>query len=145
MKKIRPYLWRGGALVLAAALVVLLVLSGMGLSTQEPEPLPQSPAQTIRTEGQGGASQQEKPNAPEQPEDPALPYFFGKWETESQWQNICLAKLMVFSFLDIRVTDFQASLDQTLAAAEARFAKPYLLTEVNSGGMSFRTPAEGVR
>ena len=26
MKKIRPYLWRGGALVLAAALVVLLVL-----------------------------------------------------------------------------------------------------------------------
>ena len=41
MKKIRPYLWRGGALVLAAALVVLLVLSGMGLSTQEPEPLPQ--------------------------------------------------------------------------------------------------------
>ena len=38
MKKIRPYLWRGGALVLAAALVVLLVLSGMGLSTQEPEP-----------------------------------------------------------------------------------------------------------
>lgn len=70
MKKIRPYLWRGGALVLAAALVVLLVLSGMGLSTQEPEPLPQSPAQTIRTEGQGGASQQEKPNAPEQPEDP---------------------------------------------------------------------------
>ena len=68
MKKIRPYLWRGGALVLAAALVVLLVLSGMGLSTQEPEPLP--PAQTIRTEGQGGASQQEKPNAPEQPEDP---------------------------------------------------------------------------
>ena len=79
----------------------------------------------------------------EQPEDPALPYFFGKWETESQWQNICLAKLMVFSFLDIRVTDFQASLDQTLAAAEARFAKPYLLTEVNSGGMSFRTPAEG--
>ena len=28
MKKIRPYLWRGGALVLAAALVVLLVLSG---------------------------------------------------------------------------------------------------------------------
>ena len=79
----------------------------------------------------------------EQPEDPALPYFFGKWETESQWQNICLAKLMVFSFLDIRVTDFRASLDQTLAAAEARFAKPYLLTEVNSGGMSFRTPAEG--
>lgn len=70
MKKIRPYLWRGGALVLAAALVVLLVLSGMGLSTQEPEPLPQSPAQTIRTEGQGGASQQEKPDAPEQPEDP---------------------------------------------------------------------------
>ena len=70
MKKIRPYLWRGGALVLAAALVVLLVLSGMGLSTQEPEPLPQPPAQTIRTEGQGGASQQEKPDAPEQPEDP---------------------------------------------------------------------------
>lgn len=70
MKKIRPYLWRGGALVLAAALVVLLVLSGMGLSTQEPEPLPQPPAQTIRTEGQGGTSQQEKPNAPEQPEDP---------------------------------------------------------------------------
>ena len=70
MKKIRPYLWRGGALVLAAALVVLLVLCGMGLSTQEPEPLPQPPAQTIRTEGQGGASQQEKPNAPEQPEDP---------------------------------------------------------------------------
>lgn len=70
MKKIRPYLWRGGALVLAAALVVLLVLSGMDLSTQEPEPLPQPPAQTIRTEGQGGASQQEKPNAPEQPEDP---------------------------------------------------------------------------
>ena len=61
MKKIRPYLWRGGALVLAAALVVLLVLSGMGLSTQEPEPLPQPPAQTIRTEGQGGASQQENP------------------------------------------------------------------------------------
>lgn len=53
MKKIRPYLWRGGALVLAAALVVLLVLSGMGLSTQEPEPLPQPPAQTIRTEGTG--------------------------------------------------------------------------------------------
>lgn len=70
MKKIRPYLWRGGALVLAAALVVLLVLSGMGLSAQEPEPLPQPPAQTIRTEGQGGASQQEKPDAPEQPEDP---------------------------------------------------------------------------
>ena len=70
MKKIRPYLWRGGALVLAAALVVLLVLSGMGLSTQEPEPLPQPPAQTIRTEGQGGTSQQEKPDAPEQPEDP---------------------------------------------------------------------------
>lgn len=70
MKKIRPYLWRGGALVLAAALVVLLVLSGMGLSTQEPELLPQPPARTIRTEGQGGASQQEKPNAPEQPEDP---------------------------------------------------------------------------
>lgn len=70
MKKIRPYLWRGGALVLAAALVVLLVLSGMGLSTQEPEPLPQPPAQAIRTEGQGGTSQQEKPNAPEQPEDP---------------------------------------------------------------------------
>ena len=70
MKKIRPYLWRGGALVLAAALVVLLVLSGMGLSTQEPEPLPQPPVQTIRTEGQGGASQQEKPDAPEQPEDP---------------------------------------------------------------------------
>lgn len=70
MKKIRPYLWRGGALVLAAALVVLLVLSGMGLSTQEPEPLPQPPAQTIRTEGQGGTSQQEKPDAPEQPENP---------------------------------------------------------------------------
>ena len=79
----------------------------------------------------------------EQPEDPALQYFFGKWETESQWQNICLAKLMVFSFLDIRVTDFQAGLDQTLAAAQQRFSRPYILSEVNSGGMSFHTPADG--
>ena len=55
MKKIRPYLWRGGALVLAAALVVLLVLSGMGLSTQEPEPLPPPPAPPIRPAGPGGA------------------------------------------------------------------------------------------
>ena len=31
MKKIRPYLWRGGALVLAAALVVLLVLLGSNI------------------------------------------------------------------------------------------------------------------
>ncbi len=79
----------------------------------------------------------------EQSEDPAMQYFFGKWETESQWQNICLAKLMVYSFLDIRVTDFQESLTQTLAAAQQRFSKPYVLSEINSGGMSFRTPAAG--
>ena len=79
----------------------------------------------------------------EQPEDPAMQYFFGKWETESQWQNICLAKLMVYSFLDIRVTDLQESLEQTLAAARQRFSRPYILSEVNSGGMSFRTPAAG--
>lgn len=77
------------------------------------------------------------------PEDPALQYYFGRWDTESQWQNLCLAKLMVYSFLDIRVTDLQASLDQTLAAAQARLSRPFLITEINSGGISFRDPAEG--
>lgn len=77
------------------------------------------------------------------PEDPAIQYYFGKWETESQWQNICLAKLMVYSFLDIRITDFEDSLSQTLTAAETRLSRPFLITDINSGGISFRTPAEG--
>ncbi len=77
------------------------------------------------------------------PEDPALLYYFQKWETESNWQNICLAKLMVFSFLDIRVGSFQASLGQTLHGAQDRLSRPYILTEINSGGMSFRSPEPG--
>lgn len=71
-------------------------------------------------------------------ETPALSYYFQKWDTESKWQNLCLAKLMIFSFLDIRTTDYRESMERTLAAAEKILAAPYVLEDVNSGGISFR-------
>ena len=43
----------------------------------------------------------------ELPESPQLTYYFQRWDTESKWQNMCLAKLMIYSFLDIRIADFQ--------------------------------------
>ena len=49
---------------------------------------------------------------------PALETFFRKWETESKWQNTCLAKLMIFSFLDIRTTDLEQSLQRRRGAAD---------------------------
>ena len=58
---------------------------------------------------------------------PALETFFRKWETESKWQNTCLAKLMIFSFLDIRTTDLEQSLQRTRQSAEERLNGPYLL------------------
>lgn len=76
----------------------------------------------------------------ELPETPRLSYYFQRWETESKWQNMCLAKLMIYSFLDIRVTGFQESLDRTRSAALAQLSGPYILFDVNSGGMSLRPP-----
>ena len=46
----------------------------------------------------------------ELPESPQLTYYFQRWDTESKWQNMCLAKLMIYSFLDIRIADFQEAL-----------------------------------
>ena len=76
-------------------------------------------------------------------ETPALSYYFQKWDTESKWQNLCLAKLMIFSFLDIRTTDYRESMERTLAAAEKILAAPYVLEDVNSGGISFRQVRPG--
>ena len=53
----------------------------------------------------------------ELPESPQLTYYFQRWDTESKWQNMCLAKLMIYSFLDIRIADFQEALDRTRTAA----------------------------
>ena len=71
---------------------------------------------------------------------PALETFFRKWETESKWQNTCLAKLMIFSFLDIRTTDLEQSLQRTRQSAEERLNGSYLLRDINSGGISFSSP-----
>lgn len=74
---------------------------------------------------------------------PALETFFRKWETESKWQNTCLAKLMIFSFLDIRTTDLEQSLQRTRQSAEERLNGPYLLRDINSGGISFYAAEPG--
>ena len=76
---------------------------------------------------------------------PALETFFRKWETESKWQNTCLAKLMIFSFLDIRTTDLEQSLQRTRQSAEERLNGPYLLRDINSGGISFYAAERGSR
>ena len=76
-------------------------------------------------------------------ETPQLAYYFQRWDTESKWQNMCLAKLMIYSFLDIRVPDFQEALDRTLSTGMALLAKPYILFDINSGGMSFRPASPG--
>ena len=76
---------------------------------------------------------------------PALETFFRKWETESKWQNTCLAKLMIFSFLDIRTTDLEQSLQRTRQSAEERLNGPYLLRDINSGGISFYAAEPGRR
>ena len=74
---------------------------------------------------------------------PALETFFRKWETESKWQNTCLAKLMIFSFLDIRTTDLEQSLQRTRQSAEERLNGSYLLRDINSGGISFYAAEPG--
>ena len=74
---------------------------------------------------------------------PALETFFRKWETESKWQNTCLAKLMIFSFLDIRTTDLEQSLQRTRQSAEERLNGSYLLRDINSGGISFYAAESG--
>ena len=70
----------------------------------------------------------------ELPESPQLTYYFQRWDTESKWQNMCLAKLMIYSFLDIRIADFQEALDRTRTAALGILSRPYVLFDVNSGG-----------
>ena len=79
----------------------------------------------------------------ELPESPQLTYYFQRWDTESKWQNMCLAKLMIYSFLDIRIADFQEALDRTRTAALGILSRPYVLFDVNSGGMSFRVADAG--
>ena len=79
----------------------------------------------------------------ELPESPQLTYYFQRWDTESKWQNMCLAKLMIYSFLDIRIADFQEALDRTRTAALGILSRPYVLFDVNSGGMSFRVEDAG--
>ena len=76
-------------------------------------------------------------------ENPRLTYYFQRWDTENKWQNMCLAKLMIFSFLDIQTTDFQASLDKTLETAQTLLSRPFLLFDLNSGGMSIRAAEPG--
>ena len=74
---------------------------------------------------------------------PGSETFFRKWETESKWQNTCLAKLMIFSFLDIRTTDLEQSLQRTRQSAEERLNGSYLLRDINSGGISFYAAEPG--
>lgn len=76
------------------------------------------------------------------PKEGLMSEYFQKWSTENEWQNMCLAKVMIYSFLDIRVTDFQESLDKTLATARQILEKPFIVFDVNSGGMSIRPAGE---
>ena len=77
------------------------------------------------------------------PKEGLMSEYFQKWNTENEWQNMCLVKVMIYSFLDIRVTDFQESLDQTLSTARQILEKPFVVFDINSGGMSIRPAGEG--
>lgn len=78
MKNLKTHLMRGVLLVLAAALVLTAALSGRGLRTDDPDPLPQAHADPIRPEGQAQkpqdtADEPDQPEQPDQPQDPEEP------------------------------------------------------------------------
>ena len=73
MKKLKPYWQRGAALLLAVAVLMLLVLSGQGLSRSQPDQLPQTSAQPVRLEGQGGTSHESKDDLINEPDTPDTP------------------------------------------------------------------------
>ena len=71
-------------------------------------------------------------------DDPDVQFFFRRWETENEWQNICLAKLLVYTFLDITTPDWDESLTALRESARQLFSRPFLVFDVNSGGLSVR-------
>lgn len=71
-------------------------------------------------------------------DDPDVQFFFRRWETENEWQNICLAKLLVYTFLDITTPDWDESLTALRESARQLFSRPFVVFDVNSGGLSVR-------
>ena len=71
-------------------------------------------------------------------EDPRILHFFRRWETENKWQNLCLTKLLVYSFLDITAADWETAVSRLRENADAIFSAPYEIFDVNSGGLSIR-------
>ena len=79
----------------------------------------------------------------ELPETPWLSYYFQRWETESKWQNMCLAKLMIYSFFGHPGHGISGIPGPDLVGRLAQLSGPYILFDVNSGGMSLRPPKPG--
>ena len=71
-------------------------------------------------------------------DDPDVQFFFRRWETENEWQNICVAKLLVYTFLDITTPDGNESLTALRESARQLFSRPFMVFDVNSGGLSVR-------
>ena len=71
-------------------------------------------------------------------DDPGVQFFFKRWETENEWQNICLAKLLVYTFLDITTPEWDASLSALRSSAEQLFSAHFVVFDVNNGGLSVR-------
>lgn len=72
------------------------------------------------------------------PESPTLAYYFQRWDMNSNWLHVCLAKLMIYSFFDFYTTDYQEALARTYEDATKSLAEPFVLTGVHSAGFAFR-------
>lgn len=72
------------------------------------------------------------------PESPTLAYYFQRWDMNSNWMHVCLAKLMIYSFFDFYTTDYQEALARTYEDATKSLAEPFVLTGVHSAGFAFR-------
>lgn len=77
------------------------------------------------------------------PESPTLAYYFQRWDMNSNWLHICLAKLMIYSFFDFYTTNYQEALDRTYEEATKSLVEPIVLTGVHSAGFAFRVLEPG--
>lgn len=77
------------------------------------------------------------------PESPKLAYYFQRWDMNSNWLHVCLAKLMIYSFFDFYTTDYQEALDRTYEDATKSLAMPVVLTEIRSAALEFRSLEPG--
>lgn len=77
------------------------------------------------------------------PESPKLAYYFQRWDMNSNWLHVCLAKLMIYSFFDFYTTDYQEALARTYEDATKSLAMPVVLTEIRSAVFEFRSLEPG--